>query len=333
MAKARLGLVGYFGYGNFGDELFLDVYRKYFYDCELIVIPESAHNPIYGNDFGRVEEIVNSVDAIIIGGGDLFIPKYFAQNYFQQVFLRRPIFFNGVGVPLWIGQDPEVIAKMARFASHPNVKRINARDTESVDWLVSKLSPTAPVVHSADMVFSLDLPKVEKDPKKKVFGVITRWDNPGTIRWDRITALCDRARSYGYEVHNIILGTGKIRDDDIEALKEWDYSEMITVDPQDLNEMIKAIARCDVLASTKFHGCVVATAYGIPTITMTTTDKFINLFRGIDRPDLISHFLHDDLVTHLSKYMARIPRITVENLRSDADNSMKKLRREILGEV
>lgn len=329
----KLGLVGYFGYGNYGDELFLDVYRKFFYDCELVVLPDSPKNPVYGSEFHNVGGLVSHVDAILIGGGDLFIPKYYANNYFQDVFLSKPIYYHGVGVPLWIGQDPEVINKMSCFLQHGNVKRINVRDQESLAWVRDHLKPTAPIDFSSDMVFSLDFPRVEKDNDPKIFGVITRKGTPGTVRWDRISALCDRARYYGYTIHNIVLGTGVIRDDDLIGLKEWNYAHMTTIDPNDIHELTKEIARCSVVASTKFHGCVVSMAYGIPAVTMTTTDKFLNLYKAIDRKDLISHFLHDDLVTHLSKYMAPIPHSTRNFLRQDSIAGMQRLRCAVLDEI
>jgi polysaccharide pyruvyl transferase WcaK-like protein len=333
MPRRRIGLVGYFGYGNYGDELFLSVYEKYFYDCELIVIPDSPKNPTYGAKFADVAKTVETLDAVIIGGGDLFIPKYYAESYFQEALTKRPIYFHGVGVPLWIGEDPAVVARMAKYVNHPSVRKISVRDAESAAWITEKLKPTVAVEHAADMVFSLNFPKVDRPKDRKVFGVVTRKGTPGKIRWDRITSLCERARFYGYEVHNIVLGTGAIRADDLEGLKEWTYTDMITVDPQNIDELTKAIGRCHVLASTKFHGCVVAAAYGIPAITMTTTDKFVNLYRDMERSDLVSHFLHDDLVTHLSKYMAVIPQVTRSRLRRDAETALDGLRAAILGEI
>jgi polysaccharide pyruvyl transferase WcaK-like protein len=222
---------------------------------------------------------------------------------------------------------------IAKFVQHPNVKRINARDLESAQWIIDKLKPTVPVDYSVDMVFSLDFPKVNRDSKKKRFGLIMRKLTPGQTRWDNITALCERARSFGYEIYNIVLGTGVIREDDLEGLKEWDYPHTTLIDPNDLGALTRAIGACDVIASTKFHGCVVALAYGIPAITLTTTDKFVNLYRLIQRDDIISHFVHDDLTERLAKYPAVIPNTTRRALRREATDAMVRLRRAVLNEV
>jgi polysaccharide pyruvyl transferase WcaK-like protein len=330
MARAKIGLVGYFGYGNYGDELFLDVYRKFFYDCELVVLPASDKNPVYDH---RNMDRIGELDAIIIGGGDLFLTKYFAEIYFDDRFLAKPIYFHGTGVPLWTGQDPAVIAKMARFVQHENVRKINVRDIESAAWVNRNLKPRVSADFSPDMVFAMDLPAIARDPKRKVFGLIMRKLNPNETKWRMIGALLDRARGFGYEVRNIILGTGKTRDDDLEGGQEFSYPGMVDVDPNNLMALTKAIGECDVIASTKFHGCVVAAAYGVPSITLTTTDKFINLFRMIERPDLISHFIHEDLPERLPKYVAPIPEVTRRALRNEATAAMVRLRRLVLNEV
>jgi polysaccharide pyruvyl transferase WcaK-like protein len=330
MAKKRIGLVGYFGYGNYGDELFLDVYRKHFHDCDLTIIQDGITHPIYT---AASYDKIKTLDVIIIGGGDLFIPKYFSNNYFDDQFLQKPIYFHGVGVPLWIGEDPQVIARMARFVGHPNVRKINVRDIESAEWVSTKLKPNAPVDFSADMVFSLDFPRVHRDSNKKVFGLIMRHLSPGATRWDHVTALCDRARSFNYTIHNIVLGIGKIRDDDLVTLKEFDYPHAKLVDPNDLDALTRAIGACDVVASTKFHGCVVAAAYGIPAITLTTTDKFLSLYKIMERRDLIGHYIHPDIAERLPKYIAPIPSTTRDMLRDDAMIAMQELRRQILDEI
>jgi polysaccharide pyruvyl transferase WcaK-like protein len=330
MARRKIGLVGYFGYGNFGDELFVDVYKKFFYDCEVSVLQDNLNSPIYSD---KAYEKIGSLDAIIIGGGDLILPKYFATDYFDDHFLQKPIYMHGVGVPLWTGEDPAVVERMARFVQHPNVRHINARDRESADWIRRKLKPSAPIDFSVDMVFSLDFPQVVRDPKKKVFGLVMRKLMPGETHWDNICALCDRARGLGYEIRNIVLGTGKIRDDDLVGLTEWSYPQAALVDPNDNGALIRQLGACNVIASTKFHGCVVAMAYGIPAITLTTTDKFLNLYRLLERQDLISHFIHDDLVERLPKYPASIPRSARVAMRNNATAAMTRLRRAVLNEV
>ena len=329
MKRMKIGLVGYYGYGNYGDELFLDVFRKYFHDCDLSVLSPNGTNPVYPQNI----DTVDSLDCIIIGGGDLIIPKYFPFDYFDDRLLAKPIYMHGTGVPLWIGEDEDVVARLATFFQHPNIKKINVRDIESAAWVNTKLKPKVAADYSPDMVFALDLPRMDRDPQRKVFGLIMRKLLPGEANWPNIKALLDRARGYGYEIRTIVLGTDQTRLDDLETLKELDYPEMTIVDPNDLAKLTKAIGACDVVGSTKFHGCVIATAYGVPAITLTKTDKFINLYRIIQRPDLLSHFVHDDVPERLPKYMAPISTLTRRGLRAEAIASMQRLRRKIMNEL
>ena len=54
--------------------------------------------------------------------------------------------------------------------------------------------------------------------------------------------------------------------------------------------LTRAIGECTMLASHKFHGTVVATAYGIPAISMSTSDKNRNLLERLGRPELVCAF-------------------------------------------
>jgi polysaccharide pyruvyl transferase WcaK-like protein len=185
---------------------------------------------------------------------------------------------------------------------------------------------------SSDIVCALDLPKPAARQGRPVFGLVTRKQNPGEIHWKNVAGLCDRARSLGYQIRNIVLGTGGDRQADIAALAEFRYEHMSTVESDDLLELTREIGSCDVIASMKFHGCVVATLYGVPAITMITTDKFRNLFHSIERPDLIGHHTHASLPDRLGRYMAPIPRLTREYLRENALQGLARLRRRMLDE-
>ena len=50
MKRPRIGLIGYYGYGNYGDELFHVVFRKIFHDCDLVTMQDNQTRPYYNKD-------------------------------------------------------------------------------------------------------------------------------------------------------------------------------------------------------------------------------------------------------------------------------------------
>src|SRR5690606_1999795 len=133
----RIGLVGFFGWGNFGDELFVEVYKRYLGPhFEVSVVHDLLKKPYFSEP---VDDVVERYDAFIIGGGDLIIPWQLSGLYRRPEFLRKPTILNSVGVPTWGGYDRSVVMKMREFVNNANVRYISARDEESARWIKKHL--------------------------------------------------------------------------------------------------------------------------------------------------------------------------------------------------
>lgn len=321
----RVGLIGYYNYGNYGDELFKGMLEREipFVQFEVLDQAKLMHDEAYRTYFK------DEIDLTLIGGGDLIIPYGWAEWYFQPILQTKPILVFGVGVPTWGGFDQEAVAKMRDYLSHPNIKFFSTRDRKSTDWIKEHLDVHVPVHTFADMVSAIDLPNHDKQ-EQKIFTVITREQRPGEINWQNLKALVDRARGFGYHIRNLILATGTTATDDLAILavegQEMDW-EIVTGANND--ELTRLIGESSIIASMKFHGCVVSTMFGIPAITLAKTDKFISWYEMIERIDLIAHHTHSDLPERLPKYPAPIPKTTTMALRNSAMDGLACLRQTV----
>lgn len=287
--RPSVGLVGFYGPGNYGDELFLDVFRQHLGAAvDLRVIFDSPTRPYFDRP---VRDAVREHDALVIGGGDLLVPWGLGDRYWLADYLRRPVHIIGVGVPTWRPAKSAVVEGLSRFARHSNVRSIVARDEESAAWIRDHLRPRVAVEVAADLVFALDLPAVERPTDPPALGITVRWRDRNDD-YSAVRALASRGRDLGYRLRTIVLSTGDVRVLDERAFAELaiDGPDVEHVVSDDLATLTRAIGECTMLASHKFHGTVVATAYGVPAISLSTTDKNRNLMRRLGRPELVCAF-------------------------------------------
>jgi polysaccharide pyruvyl transferase WcaK-like protein len=280
--RLRLGLSGYYGFGNYGDELFRQAFAQGFAGHELALLHDLPRRPYYLSDKAAK---VAAVDAIVIGGGDLVIPGYWTDFYFEEEWLARPVFIHGVGVPRWTGGEAPVIRRLRAFFQHPNVRHINVRDAESKAWVEKHLAPAVPVELSPDLVwgvgFEAERAGARKGPPgKPVFGLITRRQGVDPKAYDALAGLLRDAQSRGYHTRLIVAGTGLVGEEDLDDARRVNLPADELAVGETVEDVTEAILGCDVLASMKFHGCIVGNANRIPTFALLTTDKFVNFYRA-----------------------------------------------------
>ncbi len=327
--RPRVGLVGFYGPGNYGDELFLDVFREHLGTAmDLDVVFDSPRRPYFARP---VRDIVREHDAIIIGGGDLLIPWSLGDRYWLTDYLRRPVHIVGVGVPTWRPAKASVVTALSRFLRHRNVRSISVRDEESAAWIREHIRPRVAVEADADLVFALTLPAVERPVEPPILGITVRWRQGGDD-YSAVRALARRGRDLGYRLRTIVLSTGDVRGRDEAALAELDLAgdDVEHVVSDDLGVLTRAIGECTMLASHKFHGSVVATGYGVPSISMSTTDKNRNLMRRLGRPEFVCGFDDPALADRLTRPPAPIDLAVRDAMERDARASLERLRGRIL---
>ncbi|MFN3548159.1 MAG: polysaccharide pyruvyl transferase family protein [Mesorhizobium sp.] len=323
---ARVGLVGFYGFGNYGDELFRLAFDQALPDVELTPLHDLTRRPYFVGDKASK---VDACDAVLIGGGDLIIPQYWTDFYFEPELLRKPVFIHGVGCPKWMGSDPSVVGRLKRFFQDENVKYINVRDQESADWIRHNLNPKVDVDVSPDIVFGMELEPSPPKALTPIFGIITR-QLPKTVSgYENLVALCDKAKQLGYKVRQIVAACGATADEDLAHCRQHPLPTDELLVFSDIEGVNRSISECAALASMKFHGCVAGIAMGIPTISLITTDKFNNLYAALDLTDMATHFLKPEIVSLLDRPLRAPPVEVIEQLRIDSRGAMNRLRERL----
>ncbi len=335
MKKKVVGLVGFFGWGNFGDELFVETYKHWLgKDYELRVLNDLIAKPYFSRP---LKEVLAGVDAIVIGGGDLILPWTVSELYWRAEYLELPVFIVGVGVPTWKASSEPAIQRQAKFFQHPNVRMVEARDRESADWITKHLQPKVPVGASADIVFALPMPKLPAShvkgqvwgkPRvggKPMLGIVTRDRKGEPDDLTHVLALCKKATELGFGIRHLILGVGDVGRRDLARASDLDVPGKEVAASDSLWDLCTAIGTCEAIASMKYHGTVVAVAYGVPSMVLSPTDKSRNLMRMIERPELLSSLADPRLKDRFSPYMASVPTTSRRMLRQRAESAMKQL--------
>ncbi len=321
--KKRVGLVGYFGWGNFGDELFLSAHKEFLEDTfELEPVHDLFEEPYFSKP---IEEVVDQFDAFLIGGGDLLNPVRVSSLYWRKEYLQKPVFVFGIGVPNRKWSRAGVTRTYQEFFQHPNCRLVVARDPESAGWIEKNLEPGCPTIWSPDAVCAMSLP-LAKPQEKDVFGFVLRSHRSLNSELDPVKKLLAGARDMGYRVKHLVLGNMEIGQRDLEVAKTLaDPSDEIFF-TESLDEMCSEISTCAMLATIKFHGMVVATMYGVPAIALSVTPKNANFLRMLERPEMLVSYTDERSVDRVVRYPGRIHSSIRYRLRRDARAGYQKLK-------
>ncbi|MBP3221673.1 MAG: polysaccharide pyruvyl transferase family protein [Neisseriaceae bacterium] len=302
----KVSLIGYFNYGNFGDELFMKAHQQYLGEYFDLSVPmDLLEQPYFSRD---VREIVNETDAFLIGGGDLLNPMRVSPLYWNLEYLNKPVFIFGLGVPNQKFVRENVKSHYEKFLHHHNCKLIITRDKESYDFIKhnyhledDKLS------WFPDPVLSLALsPRVSRVKGEKVLGVVMREHRSLAEDMGALRKLIDTAKQMDYKIRHIVLANKFLGIGDFERAKRIALPDEPVFHYENLDDMIVAISGCDILATIKFHGMVVATRYKIPSIAMSTTPKNRNFLRMLERTEMLCGYGDENLYKHLPYYPASI---------------------------
>lgn len=321
----KVALIGYFNYGNFGDELFVKAHQQYLSKFFNLFIPMDMLGMPYFTK--NISDVVNESDAFLIGGGDLINTKAVSELYWNLEYLKKPVFVFGIGVPNFKFSRENVRRHYENFLNHENCKLVVARDVESYEFIKNNYHiDDSKLFWFPDPVLSLSLPKRNvKTSKDKILGVVMREHRSLDYDMSELRKLIDTAKNMDYKVNHIVLANKFLYAGDYERAKKIALPDEEIIHSENLNDLIIAVSNCSLLATIKFHGMIIATRFGIPSIAMSTTSKNRNFLKMLERTEMSCAYNDKDLYKRISYFPASIHSKTVYGLVKNSKLGYEKL--------
>jgi polysaccharide pyruvyl transferase WcaK-like protein len=281
----RVGLIGYFGWGNFGDELFLSQWQEVIGVAQTFRVNDLLQKPYTSRPAAVVAE---DSEAFVIGGGDLIRTESISSLYWNRAWTEKPIVISGVGVARESDrQRSDVVPRLKSFIASAQILSFSARDPESLRWIEENLRPSVEVRLVPDLAYAA-VHAGHSRPRRQMKTV-------GVVLNKRITAhdlnvfesLMEAESAGVLKLRLLVLATGVQRDHELEQLELHGLHDRAETF-EGVADMVKAIGGVDLLYSAKFHGLVVASSQGIPSRSLRRTSKAVSLSTCLGMPMMTS---------------------------------------------
>lgn len=324
--RINIGLTGSFGRGNYGDELYLKNYQYWFNSFANIYLLTGLPKAPYLQDFNKT--LVDSMDAICLGGGDLLVPFRYPidRDFTNPLYLRRPLYVSCIGVQRTSKEDdPRVIEQWREFLTNKNIKMVATRDTGSKEWISENIDSSLEIETHPDMVCALPLPEVNKERKEKVLGIVTR-HVANKEKYKQLEVIGQHFIDKGWQVHHIIGGVGAHGKNDFENAKGLEIPGKKVIYTEDLDEISKSLGECSLVLSFKLHTTIVSVMYGVPTVCVNPVVKAKAFMASAGLSDLVFSPNDPKLLELLKQETPRAPDVSkIEKLKKDASDYMENL--------
>lgn len=318
-AVPHIVIHGYYGAGNFGDDIILlsivSALRKKMPDADITVlcrniapIPSShMFRSVSRFDLDSIAPVIKKADLFICGGGgifqdysgfdfsDHFGPRKKGLNYYavpieMAYLLSKPIMFYAVGAgPLFSPVYKRYLKTVLGFADI-----ITVRDQPSAALITNLNNKSNPVV-TADPAVSFD--RFDHTPIKKAYsrcaGICLRsWffkdgERSAFIRFFSNLA-SHLAERYGYKVILFSFSKGRSDYDLLKAVHQNTKVDVVLHNENAaLEQTIHLIRQLDFLVGMRLHSLIVATAHQIPALGIAYDDKVKRYLNQLNMQDCI----------------------------------------------
>ncbi|MBL7843760.1 MAG: polysaccharide pyruvyl transferase family protein [Cyclobacteriaceae bacterium] len=316
MNRKKILLQGYYGFGNLGDDILLLVcyhnLKWHFPEAELVVFVNTEQTSSYLN--GLLGENIRTInysarehfDFIVHGGGGVhydYEHGNFLFSVLNRIILNKPSWFTKLYQFYKVVKSKENISTTYRIGLgigvgtftpssrkfYTNVPLLNGydylqvRDSASVAAAIRYKTRVSPVV-STDLAFFSEywhpsgLKKTVEPASKRIGMVLRYWkSNNDYVKetLDVAKSLRDRGFSITFFSFEKVYDTpySKLVQDDFN-LVEW------PLESGNLSEFFARFCDHDLIVSSRFHGVILASTFGLPSIALKLDPKLSTL-KGI----------------------------------------------------
>ncbi len=288
----KLLLIGYYGYGNIGDEALLEAIInalkkekiiEEFYVLSYNVEATSKEHQVKAISRGKHLDLIRAireVDAVVVGGGSvlqdvtssLSLFYYMTILFLAKIFKKKAFLLgNGYG-PINKRLNQFLLTRLL-----PYMDGVIARDRESfLSYQEFKLKH---LFAGVDLVYLLNSRKVkkQKSSKKNVVISLRPWynaSNTHSVMRETINYL----ESLGYKISLLPM---KSPEDDKEL--EYYLSEEINLIAHDFNVILKELADADFVIGMRLHALILAAKLNTPFIAISYDPKVDSFNRQISK--------------------------------------------------
>ena len=283
----KILLCGYYGFGNFGDEIMRDITTEQIYkafpDAKVqVLLPRNylkrnndKLNINRANPFAVIKALIQN-DVLIFGGGSLFqdVTSFWSILYYSIICINAKVFgikyilaLHGLG-PIRRKISRSLCSYVLRKAAY-----VSFRDEDSAD-LAYEISGKR-FSHFADMAFLLKEKAQErtKHPGQKNVVYILRKTDPKIINELKSLVFWLKDR-YNANIYFYVLS----------AQEDFDLSYAFALETgallanhRTIDNMMSDLARMDLVISIKYHGVVMAACGGVDCIPVAYDPKIESL--------------------------------------------------------
>lgn len=245
------------------------------YSCESVLPPPFGLRSFLKTSSYRFWGILKKSDFVIIGGGGLFQPNpwiaFWIWGYYLSlvIFFQKPVFILGNSFEKPIKETIVVFFIRWLFSK---VQKFTVREKESFYilkdfWKISE----SKISIVQDFAYSIEIPSSSSSPQKKIGCMMREGDL--TIAQEKIIIEGIQKKFPNYKIQTIVMQSVQAGDEGFAIRNGFSVFS-----PSKFSELLKEIASCEYIISSRLHGNILADILKVPFIPIAPRGKIKNLF-------------------------------------------------------